>query len=159
MSLHRMLYVSFSVAGFDLQINTAILEEARELNLASGITGVLLCRDAVFMQVLEGPAVAVQATFARIRRDQRHQGVVVLAAYDAAQRIFPGWQMGFFHMSAVEPMVGGGLIRNGDTSLWHRLEAHAGGDPIATTLRGFVEANARELHFPTTASLAPLEAS
>jgi Sensors of blue-light using FAD len=148
MELKRLLYVSFAPDGFDMERNLAILETARRENLTSGITGVLLCRDAVYLQVLEGPKTQLDTTFAAIRRDRRHFGVTVLAEYAANSRIFPGWQMGFYHMTAIEGMLGDVLIGNGDDNLQRTLDRHRGEDSIARTLDGFLRYNASEMRRP-----------
>jgi hypothetical protein len=147
MALHRLLYVSFATGGFDLERNVAILREARERNRANGVTGVLLCRDATFLQVLEGAPVDVSETLARIRRDRRHTQVTVLAGYAARERIFPGWQMGFYHLAAIEPKVGEALLPNEDSSLQIALEPHLAFDLIAGIVTSFIDCNARELRF------------
>ena len=147
MQMYRLLYVSFAVDGFDLERNLAILKTARERNRERGITGVLLSRDALFLQVLEGPESAVRTAFEEIRRDPRHQCVVVLADYRTSGRLFPGWEMGFYHMSAIQAQAGAGLIGNDDLSLETIIERHVGDDPIAGTLAGFYASNARALRF------------
>jgi hypothetical protein len=148
MELKRLLYVSFAPGGFDMERNLAILDTARRKNLVSGITGLLLCRDAVYLQVLEGPKAQVGSTFEAIRRDRRHFGVTMLAEYEAKYRIFPGWQMGFYHMTAIEGRVGSVLIGNADDSLQRTLERYRGEDPIARTVDGFLQCNAEDMRFP-----------
>lgn len=148
MELKRLLYVSFAPDGFDMERNLAILDSARRQNLVKGITGVLLCRDAVYLQVLEGPKSQLEATFEAIRRDRRHLGVTVLADYVAKSRIFPGWQMGFYHMTSIESRVSGGLIGNDDHNLERILERHREADLIAGTLHGFLQCNASQMRLP-----------
>jgi hypothetical protein len=148
MELKRLLYVSFAPGGFDIERNLAILDTARRENLVSGITGLLLCRDAVYLQVLEGPRTQMASTFEAIRRDRRHLGVTVLAEYEAGYRIFPGWQMGFYHMTAIEGRVGGVLIGNADESLQRTLDRYRDEDPIARTVDGFLRCNAKEMRLP-----------
>ena len=148
MKLKRLLYVSFAPGGFDMERNLAILATARRENLVSGITGVLLCRDAVYLQVLEGPKTQLDTTFEAIRRDRRHLGVTVLAEYATKSRIFPGWQMGFYHMTAIEGLVGDVLIGNSDEGLQRILERHREADPIAGTLHGFLQCNVSQIRLP-----------
>ncbi len=148
MELKRLLYVSFAPDGFDMERNLAILDTARRENLASSLTGVLLCRDALYLQVLEGPKTRLDATFEAIRRDRRHMGVTVLAEYQAKGRIFPGWQMGFYHMTAIESRVGRVLIGNADESLHRILERYRDKDPIASTIDGFLRANEAQMRVP-----------
>jgi hypothetical protein len=145
MELKRLVYVSFAPDGFDMERNLAILETARRENLVNGVTGVLLCRDAVYLQVLEGPQAKLDATFQAIRRDRRHTGVTVLAECMAKSRLFPAWQMGFYHMTAIEGKVGGVLIGNGDDSLQAILRRHRDRDLIARFVEEFVRCNAAHI--------------
>jgi hypothetical protein len=81
--------------GFDAGTLTGILFDARRCNTRDGVTGALICRDDLFLQLLEGPEPAVEATYARIRADERHVEVRQLLrrmiANDA--RMFGAWAM------------------------------------------------------------------
>lgn len=55
----RLLYSSQARPGITEQDIAEILEQSRKNNLDSGITGVLLYGGELFMQVLEGPELAV----------------------------------------------------------------------------------------------------
>jgi hypothetical protein len=79
--------------GFDELTLTEILLVARRLNKRDDITGSLICREDLYLQLLEGPRAAITATYARISRDARHTDVVVLWAGDAVDRLFAGWEM------------------------------------------------------------------
>jgi hypothetical protein len=72
----------------------ALLERLRAHNAARDLTGLLLCSDDRFVQVLEGPEAAVRALYARIRRDPRHRDVATLRE-GLGPRRFAGWAMGF----------------------------------------------------------------
>ncbi len=81
--------------GFDAGLLTGILFEARRCNARDGITGALICRDDLFLQLLEGPERAVTATYARICADDRHIEVRQLTSMTIADdaRMFDGWAM------------------------------------------------------------------
>ncbi|MGI8724923.1 MAG: BLUF domain-containing protein [Methyloceanibacter sp.] len=64
--------------GYDDLVLTGILAAARRSNARDGITGALICREDLFLQMLEGPRDVVTATFARILRDDRHTEIVNL---------------------------------------------------------------------------------
>jgi hypothetical protein len=72
-----------------------ILAVSRTRNALMGITGMLLFADDSFIQVLEGDKEAVEAVFASIVRDARHQGVTALVRENIASRDFSNWSMGF----------------------------------------------------------------
>ncbi len=71
----------------------AMIEVAKRRNAQAGITGVLRYDGAYFLQVLEGPREAVEATMARIRRDPRHTDIRILHAGPLEQRDFGAWHM------------------------------------------------------------------
>ncbi len=79
--------------GFDANALDGILAIARARNARDGITGALICRHDLFMQMLEGPRDKVTACFGRILRDDRHVEPSLLWCGDAASRLFPDWTM------------------------------------------------------------------
>jgi hypothetical protein len=113
-SLHRIVYFSRSLipAGqLESQID-AIIRHAVVSNRASAITGLLFVHQGWFLQVLEGPATAVQTTLGRIDRDQRHE-VRVIGAEAAEQRLFGDWDMCARTLSTVDEAVVDTLARRG----------------------------------------------
>ena len=72
-----------------------VLRQSRYNNAKQGISGILLYSDGNFMQALEGEAEAVEQTFARILRDERHTGLIVLTRLEIAKRQFSEWSMAF----------------------------------------------------------------
>ncbi|WP_103334505.1 BLUF domain-containing protein [Pseudotabrizicola formosa] len=94
MPLLQLVYASRPF-GYDQATLTAILFDARRCNTRDNITGALICRDDVFLQLLEGPAPAVEAAYARIRKDDRHLEVRELLCRVIAddQRMFGAWAM------------------------------------------------------------------
>ncbi len=92
MRLMQLVYASRPF-GFDELTLTDILLVARRLNKRDAITGSLICREDLYLQMLEGPRAAVTDTYARISRDARHTEVVVLWAGDTTDRLFGDWEM------------------------------------------------------------------
>jgi hypothetical protein len=92
MRLSQLIYVSRPF-GFHAEMLDDVLLSARRRNAANGITGSLVCRADVFLQILEGPRAAVTETFGRILRDDRHVEVVILHCGDTPDRMFPSWTM------------------------------------------------------------------
>jgi len=93
--LYNLVYVSAASRPFEESGLLELLEEARVANSRFEITGMLLFRDGAFMQALEGPKDAVLRLFDNIRRDKRHECVVVLYEGPLESRLFPDWSMGF----------------------------------------------------------------
>jgi hypothetical protein len=92
MDLIRLIYCSRPF-GFDDAILNGILSDARRCNERDAITGALICRADVYLQLIEGPAPAVDATFARIAKDNRHLEVNLLSRVPVTDRLFPNWAM------------------------------------------------------------------
>ena len=88
----RLIYASRPF-GFDEALLNGILSDARRCNLRDDLTGALICRADVYLQLLEGPQPAVDAAYARIGKDDRHLDIRVLYREPAAERMFPGWSM------------------------------------------------------------------
>lgn len=92
MSLFQVVYASRPF-GYDQGMLNGILADARRCNERDEITGSLICRDDLYLQLLEGPVDAVTAAFERIAKDDRHLEVRRLLAGPTASRIFPDWAM------------------------------------------------------------------
>ncbi len=89
----RQLIYSSQPFGYDAAMLGGILVSARRNNRRDGLTGALICRRDIYLQLLEGPVAAVTAAFARIARDDRHLDVVELVNADVDCRMFPQWDM------------------------------------------------------------------
>jgi len=92
MPLIQLVYASRPF-GFDTAILSNILLDARRLNERDDITGALIARSDLYLQLLEGPQDKVEAAYQRIRRDDRHLEVTPLLTRTIEQRLFPGWAM------------------------------------------------------------------
>jgi Sensors of blue-light using FAD len=79
--------------GFDDLMLTSILSTSRRNNERDGITGALVCREDLFLQMLEGKRDVVTSAFSRILRDDRHVEVANLWSGDIETRLFPEWSM------------------------------------------------------------------
>ncbi len=101
--IHRLVYTSRNlIPGTEdeqVAIVSQILETSQRNNGKVGVTGALLFNSGSFAQVLEGPRVAVEATFERIQRDPRHSDVSVLQCEPVESRGFPTWSMAFIGQS------------------------------------------------------------
>ncbi len=92
MQLLQLIYVSRPF-GFDATTLNSILWTARDRNPGNKITGALVCRDDIYMQLLEGPEAAVRKTYEHILRDDRHIEIVLISEAHVDERVFPDWDM------------------------------------------------------------------
>lgn len=90
--LIQLIYVS-QPFGFDDAMFNGILADSRRNNLRDDVTGALICRADLYLQLLEGPALTVRKTFERITRDNRHLEVRRLFSEPVSMRLFSGWAM------------------------------------------------------------------
>ncbi len=94
-SLARVIYLSSATNPFSTQALRDLLEHCRTRNKRNDITGLLLYREGGFMQVIEGPEVAVDKLYTQIQVDCRHSNVIRVIKEDIQQRYFSSWSMGF----------------------------------------------------------------
>lgn len=92
MDLFRAVYTSRPF-GFDTSILSGILMDARRLNARDDVTGALICRADVYLQMLEGPEPQVKNTLRRILRDDRHLEVTLHIEQATTDRMFGDWAM------------------------------------------------------------------
>ena len=92
MALMQLVYASRPFGYDDLTLS-GILNAARLNNKQNAVTGCLICREDLFLQMLEGSQAAVLETFERIKRDDRHTEIVTLICEDLDARLFPDWAM------------------------------------------------------------------
>jgi hypothetical protein len=92
MDLLRIIYTSRPF-GFDEAILNGILLDARRSNKRDEITGALICRDDIYIQLLEGPKEPVKRAVARIEDDDRHVEMTVRSEEAVSHRMFGEWAM------------------------------------------------------------------
>ena len=95
MPLFTLLYASRATRPLGDPELVNLLRGARAKNARLDVTGMLLYTRGRFMQVLEGDRDDVLDLLATIRRDARHEGVVVAHVHDLDARRFADWTMGF----------------------------------------------------------------
>ena len=92
MSLIQLIYASRPF-GFDNPTLNSILSASRRNNARREITGALICRADLYLQMLEGPRLAVTQTFQKILADDRHLEVALIWCGDVNTRWFEKWHM------------------------------------------------------------------
>ena len=102
--LVRLLFASRAVDASPAAIES-IVASARQHNHDAGVTGIFVYGDGVFMQALEGGRAAVNALYATILRDARHQDVTLLHYEEITERRFGGWTMGLVNVDRVNSGV------------------------------------------------------
>lgn len=95
MSLSVLVYASRETVVFDDDSLRALLKQARNHNHSKLITGMLLYRDGLFVQALEGDEAEIVRLYEKIRKDPRHTDVIRIYLKPIKERSFGEWSMGF----------------------------------------------------------------
>ncbi len=103
--LVRLLYASRAADNISQEELLRILTQSKSNNPAGGITGVLCASGRIFMQVLEGGRLQVNALYNRIAADPRHQDVAILLYEEISERKFAGWSMGLVNLDRINPSI------------------------------------------------------
>lgn len=135
--LHRITYISSAHGDVGKAGLDAILDVSRRDNEAANVTGLLLYHEGNFFQTIEGPVEKVETTFARIRRDNRHRGIIVMESHGVRQRLFRRWSMAFRPIDQLtsaqrQDFDGFSLV------LSHFSQAARGGEETATLIESFL---------------------
>ncbi|WP_109111164.1 BLUF domain-containing protein [Azospirillum sp. TSO35-2] len=140
-----LLYRSDAVALLPFSALADICVTSARANRRLGITGFLVERDGVFLQVLEGEAGVVEPLFARIAVDPRHCNVTVIdRKVGGPGRLFGFWAMNVGPLDnpsllsgSLEPLRDAAAFRRGiadaDTALAVLTRAYAFARKVAVT--------------------------
>ena len=90
--VRHVIYIS-KPTYFDHLVLDDILTKSRSNNPAIGVTGNLIYHADLFLQLLEGPHLAVQKLYETILADSRHADVVKLRDETFSRRLFASWAM------------------------------------------------------------------
>ena len=92
--LHQITYCSWAAAEVDDTVVARIVSKAQRMNRAHAVSGLLVWGGGMLFQWLEGPPEAVQQLMELIRRDPRHERLVILSeSEEVRERMFPDWSM------------------------------------------------------------------
>jgi hypothetical protein len=106
--LHRLIYASRAIEGPAKSLSSQvrrIVDVAQTRNAELGVTGVLCVNGRTFVQILEGGRDAVNRVYTSIARDERHEGVTLLAYECIDERRFAHWSMFELDLSRLNPSV------------------------------------------------------
>ena len=90
--IRHVIYIS-KPTHFDHLVLEDILTKSRANNPAIGVTGNLIYHSDLFLQLLEGPHVAVKKLYETILADNRHTDIVKLRDETFNRRLFASWAM------------------------------------------------------------------
>lgn len=100
--IYFYVYASEATRPFDAEELRELLRKSRQTNAALGVSGMLLYKAGCFLQLLEGPRVAIGTLVEKIARDPRHRNVTMLAKGFENDYQFADWSMGFHDLESAE---------------------------------------------------------
>src|SRR5580704_13094071 len=108
MALIQYVYASMATHKLEGEALRELVKNARANNARLEITGLLFYKNGSFMQVLEGEEGKTTRLLEKIRKDTRHDGMVILRRHGIQERAFPDWAMGFVYVPQKrhEPLAG-----------------------------------------------------
>lgn len=129
----QLVYISTSRApSISDDLLNSVLTVSRRNNAAAGISGLLVAGGRRFLQALEGPRDVVEATYERIKGDDRHFAFVELARRPIETPEFGAWAMAFKPGDDADP---GAALRHAVEKLTSNLP-----DPnVRALFTGFAE--------------------
>ena len=99
--LQQLIYMSASAKALTTEDLEQILNASRRNNLEKHITGLLVVKGEMFLQVLEGDSEDIKPLFQKLRDDQRHREISIISWDTIENRNFPDWSMGFKNLSTI----------------------------------------------------------
>ncbi|ATW04830.1 BLUF domain-containing protein [Sphingorhabdus sp. YGSMI21] len=130
--MYCLVYMSRPTREMSGDETEDLLRRAKNNNDRNGITGILIHDRRRNYQYLEGGEAEVEATFARIATDRRHQAIIRLKSGTIGRRQFPEWAMASKTVAANESL----------RDSVERLVRHCD-EQLATELLNFAEARDR----------------
>jgi acylphosphatase len=101
-NLYHLIYASKQDNEFTQDTMIEFIATLRQANKKTSITGMLLCEDGTFFQVIEGDKESLNKLFANIVRDKRHSQVTKIIFEAIPERYFSTWSIGFPSISKIE---------------------------------------------------------
>ncbi len=90
---HRYMYMSHATTPLSPDELAGLAMGSQRANGRLGITGILVHLDGHFLQLLEGPASAVEQLKSKLKSDPRHRDITDLVDEPVDRRLFEGWTL------------------------------------------------------------------
>ena len=94
MKCRRIIYTSRSTKQFNKRNLLDLLHDSRAFNTMDNISGVLMHKNGLFLQIIEGKSKDLEDLIERLHRDTRHNNLKIIDDQLVEDRIFANWSMG-----------------------------------------------------------------
>ena len=128
--MERIVYTSIAADALPTQEVFRIVETSERNNPKRDVTGFLIHDSDRFLQLIEGPPMAVEALVAEIETDPRHHSFEVRLRSTAEERWFPDWEMKRLITFGSTPAL---------EEIRQRIENLDGGEIVLDTIKRFIE--------------------
>lgn len=137
--LFNLVYCSRAAPGIDADTVDRIIEASQRNNARALITGMLVFGEGIFFQWLEGPREAITHLMGVLRRDPRHEQIVLLSeAEESRERLFPQWDMELVSGEHISEVLADALAEERDPhdeaalrALLNEVTARGGAAPVS----------------------------
>ena len=99
--LYHVIYASSATEQLTQAALLELLKISRLNNAAHGLTGMLLYRDRIYLQFLEGERSGVTTLLKRLAGDTRHRDIRIIREGNLSERLFPEWTMAYKNLAGL----------------------------------------------------------
>ncbi|MEL0643853.1 BLUF domain-containing protein [Olleya sp. Ti.3.14] len=104
--LKTICYKSQANANLKLLEFEALFNQTQLKNNSHNITGVLVKRDDVFFQILEGNPIIIDTVYEEIKKDRRHFNILELLNKSISQLSFKSFDIGYAVIKDTDTLYG-----------------------------------------------------
>ncbi|MEM5538765.1 MULTISPECIES: BLUF domain-containing protein [unclassified Olleya] len=104
--LKTICYKSQANANLNLLEFEALFNQTQLKNNSHNITGVLVKRDDVFFQILEGNPIIIDTVYEEIKKDRRHFNILELLNKSISQLSFKSFDIGYAVIKDTDTLYG-----------------------------------------------------
>ena len=104
--LKTICYKSQANANLNLLEFEALFNQTQLKNNSHNITGVLVKRDDVFFQILEGHPIIIDTVYEEIKKDRRHFNILELLNKSISQLSFKSFDIGYAVIKDTDTLYG-----------------------------------------------------
>jgi hypothetical protein len=99
--IYHLIYQSSATERLDQNRLMELLKFARRKNEAAGLSGMLLYRNGLYLQYIEGLRSDVYDLLNRLKDDRRHKAIRIIRESTLPDRLFQDWSMAYKNLTGL----------------------------------------------------------